>query len=211
MKVRIALTVLLGGLWTCVVSAAPNADGRLILHANSTLVYSSDNTAYCGMSQLDACSLSVVTIAADGNAYIVHAVAAFTDSTAGRLLGLTFGVDYDEGELEVVDLGSCGDFELATSTWPGPGSGTAITWFAPRSGRLVDCYWFAIYADETAHSTFRLAEHPTQGADFADDAQPANLDPIAGFGSVGFGTAGTCPCPPPESIAAGAWGVITGQ
>ena len=61
-----------------VVVAGPNAGGTLILHADASVVYTFDETAYCGGSGLAACSLAVVRVPADPEVMTVfYALAAF--------------------------------------------------------------------------------------------------------------------------------------
>lgn len=208
--VIIASSVVVSLFMNSNASAGPNVDGRLILHANESLVYSA-GADYCGQSDLTACSTAVVTLAATGSTQVLHALAAFTDSLDDRLAGLTFGIQYDDLELSVDAFASCGSFELPNDDWPNAGSGTAITWSTPRSGRLIECYWFAVYSTTDASSAFALTPHPAQGGFFADPSTPAVVDSIASFGSIGFGIPGTDPCPPPESIGGGSWGGIGGE
>ncbi len=157
--------------------AGPNAGGTLVLHANTSLAYA---------------AVSSVTGA---DPVVFFAVAAFPSGSSPRLAGLTFGVNYDSS-VTLVAQGACGDFELSTGDWPSSGAGTAITWNTANTGVLVPAYWFAgynYYAPQPAH--FGVGPHPTQGGNFADDAVPANLDPVSAFGVLGFDAPGSAPCP----------------
>lgn len=191
--------------------AGPNLDGRLVVHANTALVFTNENTGYCDQAGLAACSLAVTTLPADGGIHILHILAAFSDSVEARLSGVSFGIDYDDELVSVVDYGSCGTFELADPTWPAASSGTAITWSNRPSGRLIEVYWLAAYVAEGTPTVLELTSHPTQGGYFADGATPSNVDEIIGFGTLGFDTAGNLPCPPPEAVEGGSWGSIIGQ
>lgn len=207
----VALALVALGLGSFDASAGPNLDGRLILHSNASLMYTTENSGYCGQSALPACSLAVTTLPADGGTHVVHVVAAFSDSALARLSGVSFGIDYDPELIGIIEYGSCGDFELADPSWPDPSTGTAITWGDRPSGRLIEVYWLAAYIAEGQSTLLELTPHPTQGGYFADGAEPANLDEIADFGALGFDAAGSLPCPPPDFIEGGSWGSIIGQ
>jgi hypothetical protein len=182
----------------CVSGAAlagPNAGGTLILHANPAIVYTVDTTNYCGQGGLTVCDGAIDTVAGN-RIYVAFAIAAFHPSSSPALAGLTFGVAYP-GNIFIVAAGSCGDFELADDTWPASGSGTAVTFSTAENGHLVECYWFAAYNyySGSQSGSLCLTPHPIQGANFADDAVPANLDPSAGLGCLGFDEPGSSPCP----------------
>lgn len=108
---------------------------------------------------------------------------------------MTFGVDYDDQHLIILNQGPCADFELKDTAWPGAGSGTALTWSISKNVHLVELYWFACYATDTPSTTLRITAHPTQGGYFADGATPAVLDPVSDYGWFGFGEPGGLPCP----------------
>lgn len=190
-----ALLVLVLSSWNT-AAAGPNVDGTLILHANPALSYTTDATSYCGQSNLSECYLALATTPANPTAPTVfHALAAFPDDSSPSVKGVTFGVDYDQAAFTLVDWGHCANFELATASWPLPQSGTALTWNSPKTNRLFDAYWFAGYSTGLTPTTFELSLHPTQGATFADDATPSNLDEVAAFGTLGFNIPGSIPCP----------------
>jgi len=180
--------------------AGPNAGGTLILHANTTIVYTTDVEDYCGSGTggsqggLVLCADAVNHVEGAGTV-VFFAIGAFPDGSSPRVSGLVFGVNYPS-QIALVAQGSCADFELATGGWPASGEGTAITWNTTQQAQLVEAYWFAgyNYYSPDPH-VFALGLHPTQGGDFGDDAVPANLDPIQGFGSLGFDAPGFTPCP----------------
>jgi hypothetical protein len=127
---------------------------------------------------------------------IIFALAAFSESASPRLVGITFGIQYDPTDFVLVDSGPCADFELASDGWPSSGAGTALTWDTPQSSTLTELYWFAGYAAYASQpTTFALAPHPLHGANFADDSIPAVLDAATGLGAIGFGLDGIRPCP----------------
>ena len=125
--------------------AGPNAGGTLLLHANPSIIYS-DGTDYCGQSGLTACDSAVVTLPADpGVPKVFWATAAFPDSSSPRMSVITFGVDYDSTKFAIVEHHQCGDTELPMTTWPSPGSGTAVAWNTAQTDQLRDVYWFRGY------------------------------------------------------------------
>ncbi|MBK8230761.1 MAG: S8 family serine peptidase [Candidatus Eisenbacteria bacterium] len=179
---------------TGLARAAPNADGMLILHSNPTTVYSLGTGTYCGSSGLASCPEANTEAADPTQPTVFHALAAFPDESEPRLQGITFGVNYSEADFTLLELETCADFEVRTSDWPAPGSGTALSWNSARITHLTEVYWFVGYANSDSIATvFSLQAHPTQGAQFADDSTPPALDAIEGFGSLGFGSPGFNP------------------
>ncbi|MEZ4654212.1 MAG: hypothetical protein R3E12_11650 [Candidatus Eisenbacteria bacterium] len=178
----------LGTAW-----AGPNAGGTLILSLSEGTVYSPD-IDYCGVGTPATCADAVSR--ADGTSAtslaVINCLAAFPGQ-GGRLAGIAFGIYYNVDGVVVGDYGGCGDFELPDGAWPGNASGTAVTWATAQTDPLVNIYWFAAYGYDGYSLSVGL--HPTQGGNFADDSVPSELDPIAGFGHFGFGTAGDAPCP----------------
>lgn len=178
---------------TQTVMSGPNW-GTLILHGNPDIVYTDDGSSYCGQSNLESCNDAVLSIEGDGPV-VIHALAAFRVSTAPRLKGITFGIEY--GNCLVIDAwGACSDFELATGDWPASGQGTALTWNEVQTGQLTEVYWFACYVEGHTIDRLKTAPHPNQGGNFSDDSIPARLDPIRGYGVFGFNRLGFISCPP---------------
>ena len=56
--------------------------------------------------------------AGDGAIFKVYAVFPFGRSP--RVMGLTWGIDYDANNIIVTNWGNCGDFELNDTNWPRP-------------------------------------------------------------------------------------------
>ena len=179
---------------TCMGTAAlagPNAGGTLIAALSEGTVYTTDISDYCGTVTAPDCGSAIAQSAADAAPVVINVIAAF--NPGNRLSGITFGWSYD-ANVVIAASGMCGDFELANADWPNSGSGTAVTWFSAQTEQLVPVYWAAAYSYEGS-GALHLGLHPTQGGDFGDDSVPSQLDPIAGFGSFGFGIDGTVPCP----------------
>ncbi len=100
--------------------AGPNARGTLFFHANPDLSYR-PGRQYVGVSGLQSCSAAKDSVSVDG-VHIVHVMAAFPARSSPRLSGVTFGLFYDRERVAIANWQKCGDFELSTSDWPGPGS-----------------------------------------------------------------------------------------
>ncbi|MCB9465604.1 MAG: hypothetical protein H6682_18085 [Candidatus Eisenbacteria bacterium] len=172
----------------------PNANGALVLHSDPGVEYTFDQDSYCGATTLLTCGDAQVSTDRNFESVVMHVFAAFPRVASPRVAGVTFGVSYAECFV-LQGWGSCGDFELANADWPAAGEGTAVTWGSAQSGETVEVYWFAGYVYSFDSTTFDLIPHPTQGAFFADDDVPPNLDPIAALGRFGFGESGLLPCP----------------
>jgi len=179
--------------------AGSNGGGVLILHANPGLTWT-DSVDFCGGSELASCDSAIVTVVGGfPKTTVFHALAGFAAEASPKLSAVTFGIDYNDEALELVARGSCADFELSTDDWPDPGSGTALFWEVPRESKVNELYWFAAYVYSAADSSlFSLSPHPAQGGTFADDSLPSQLDPVTGFGSLGFAIQGAGLCPSPE-------------
>jgi len=147
----------------------------------------------------------VVTAPADPDSTVIfHVLAAVPEGSGPRLKGLTFRIEYDPERLTLADFGPCigdldnGAFELAGAGWPESATGTAIVFEYPRTDPLVTCYWFAGYVNSTGDSTFfGVTAHPDPAlaGTFGDGSIPSSLDPVAEYGWLGFGYAGSAPCP----------------
>lgn len=181
--------------------AGPHEGGTLILHS-ADIVFCLDEDVpgdLCGTSQnqdpLLDCNDAVVHESTTSAVYpIVYA--AFPATSSPRLAGIVFGIEYDPFQFYVLYAQGCGDFELPTGNWPNSGEGTAVTWNTAQTDHLVQIYFFAGYNYYGEDTSFDLIPHPIGGGNFADDAIPSNLDPIANYGRLGFfGDPGYLPCP----------------
>ena len=182
-----------------VALAGVNAGGTMILHANTTIQYTTNTTNYCGQSGLTACSSATASVPASPSVTTVfYALAAFPDPSSPRLKGLTFGIQYDHSKFELVAHGPCAGTEQPGAGWPGSGTGTSLAWNTTQTAGLVEAYWFAghVYASPDS-CAFILTPHPDPGlgGKFADDSVPSQLDSIADYGRLGFGVAGYRACP----------------
>jgi len=69
-----------------------------------------------------------------------------------------------------------------------------VTWDAAQTSQLIEVYYFVGYSISPDPALFTLGPHPTQGGLFGDDSVIGFLDPIAGYGALGFNTPGFVPC-----------------
>ncbi len=178
--------------------AGPNAGGTLIVHSRPDIEYCADTPTYCGLNDYSGgCAGLSTNLPSDpAITHVWWVTAAFPASSSPQLRGLTFGIAYEPSSLALVGWGKCGNFEIPDPTWPQPNSGTSMTWGTSQTGHLVDAYWFAGYTYQEGDYSFRLRTNPIHGGDFADNSVPSVLDPIADFGSLGFGNhPGYLPCP----------------
>jgi len=172
--------------------AGSNAGGTLVLHALD-LAYTTDGSVYCNQAPPRECeAINPTSSGAPLQVYTVLAV--FSAGNKPRLRGVEFGVSYS-GVL-IDDWGSCAEVEDPMSGWPASGTGTVVVWSQAQTERIVPIYWFAGYlASLTDAPSLELTPHPQNGGHFGDDHVPTHLDGIAGYGTMGFGQAGTAPCP----------------
>ncbi len=195
-------TLLVAAALACVsgtAMAGPNANGTLIVALSDGVVFTFDEDTYCGSHALDSCDAAIGRYDNSDTA-VLNVLAAFSGAASPRLAGVTFGVAYNDSEIFFQSWGSCGDFELATGGWPAPNEGTAVTYSVAQESSLTDVYWFAAYNYYGNANSFDLVAHPGQGANFADDDVPSNLDPISALGSFGFSTDGNVPCPQDDDL-----------
>lgn len=103
------------------VLAGPNEGGTLVIHANRSLVFTSDIQDYCGISALDSCSAAVTSVEWDpGKKIVFHVLAAFPPESSPRLKVLSFGIDYDPTKFVIAARQTCAGFEISDGRWPAP-------------------------------------------------------------------------------------------
>jgi hypothetical protein len=194
------LTVLVLLLLPAVVLAGPNAGGVLLVHANTSIVYTTDTTDYCGQSGLAACSEAIATAPWSDTTTVFHVIAAFPDTALPRLKAISWGVRWDASRLVIVNHGTCADFEIPDAGWPQSETGIGQSWEDTREALMAEVYWFAAYCYGAPSDTTSLVltPHPVQGGWFVDDEEPPNLDQITAYGRLGFGIPGFVPCEAPQ-------------
>ncbi len=184
----------LGDGTICDAPCNGNNGGVLVLHTEPGVLYTPDETSYCGNALPSRCE--EVNARIDGlETRVVCILALFDPESPSSVAGVTFGLDYDTDDILIVDSGSCGDFQFPSAEWPAPGSGTQVFWNDGQSGSAVEAVWLAPYSYSGGSSLLSLVPHPEHGAFFQDDSVPSVAVPIFDLGSLGFSTDGQVPCP----------------
>ncbi len=136
--------------------AGPNAGGVLVIHAPG-ITYVGGNVCSQGTAP-DSCGdvRAEIDDAGPDTLRVWKVYAAFPPGSSPRLKGLTFGVSYDgdysDGTGTVVRAyGTCTDFELAMTGWPGSNKGTSLLWDGrdSRGNRVASGRYFLLVTDET--------------------------------------------------------------
>jgi hypothetical protein len=186
--------------------AGPNDGGTIVVH-DPAFEFTNNIGDYCGLGVAPSACPSIDTRLDQswstefGVVWKVYA--AFPDGSAPRLKAMTFGINYNPLDVVVFAWGPCigdqneGAIEIQGPGWPHPDTGTALVFQHVQTAQLVECYWFGGYNYYNHPSLFRLRDHPDPvlGGKFADDSIPSLLDPIAGYGSMGFDMDGAPACP----------------
>lgn len=189
-RLTAVLTLLLGVSFVPAF-AGPNAGGVLIVHECQLV------RTYAYDCALDACVNADVQ--ADLDFPIMWKVwAAFPDGSSPRLKAFVMGAQFP-AEV-IVESGGLidpvGDFEIGQDGWPTvSGGGVGVVFGQVKTATLNDCYWLAGYA--YSQGVWSLTPHPQGPTLFVDDSIPPVEDPVAAFGSLGFGVPGSLPCPAP--------------
>ena len=169
-----------------------NEGGVLVVH-DTGLTYTTDNASYPSDPPF---SCDDVDNAAPAGVLTVWKVyAAFPEENFPRLKALTFGEAFNAASVTILGAGlpSEMDFEIPQNGWPNtPGGGVGISFYQTQTTHISEIYWFGGYGYQGA--LWSTAPHPVQATEFADDSIPPRVVPIAGLGSIGFGTAGETPC-----------------
>jgi hypothetical protein len=195
------LVVLLVGLESVgIANAGPHEGGVLIFHAawyNGRL-----GSDLCELDYPDHCEDAVVNVPW-GDLWTWSVLAAFPEGSSPRLMRVSFGVDYDERDLDMDDWEFCGFLETPQPGWPAPGSGTTVEWQSPQTDHLVRVGAFLAFTYSGSDTPFCLVPHPTEGGWFSDDSTPPVQDPIADYACLGFGVdPGYLPCPVSGEVGA---------
>jgi hypothetical protein len=196
--------ILLAAFFPTAAFAGPNAGGTLVAHDATLLVSAtSSSTSICSQGTIpDSCG--AIDTRLDGSSSsapkIWKVYAAFPATSSPSLSGISWGIHFDPDLLSVDAGGNCADWELNDNGWPDSDLGSQVTWQTAQTSHLVPVYWFAGYQVSTTPAAFELRGHPSQEGKFGDNTVPAVLDPIAGYGRLGFGSAGFNPCAGADSL-----------
>ena len=209
----VVLAIATGPAW-----AGPNANGVLMVH-NTGVQWSTDPFP----TVLPTCAEIVNTVAMgnEGGATPSQSVpvvwkvyAVFPLANSPRLVALGWGLT-----LSAVDGGGVvithndpapGVFKIVSAGWPPATTGVAEVGMSfPDSARttpVTELWWFDGYAYAGAlgePQMFSVVPHSNpMNQIFSDDQIPSNADPIAGYGTLGFGQPGYTFCPTGEIIGA---------
>jgi hypothetical protein len=187
-KLVLAMAVL--ALGATVAFAGPNAGVTVTVHGNVT--GAETNGDPCGnIPSPDLCVDTVPTAAPDASGeewFIVLAAGA----NPLAFTTIVFGIgDYDPYACYLDQYGPCfgdlGPLEVPSDGWPGPNSGTAVSW-APNclTGMMVPVYYFGAYV--YGPGIVPLGNfYPGQNAVVVSCDDPPVEDPIDRFGSFGCG------------------------
>ncbi len=193
---RLLLLIALLACSSVPVLAGPNAGGTIFFH-DANLAYTTDITDYCGLGTAPTSCQSADVRIDDNTPHVWKLYAAFASGTTPRLKAVAFGIHYATEEVTITAQGPCGaQLELTGPGWPAPDTGTSVVYIFPKETTLAELYWFGGYwYNSPTPAIFASRSHPDQGGNFADDSVPAILDPIAGYGTIGFGEDGVVACP----------------
>jgi len=186
-----------------VALAGPNAGGTIFVH-DPSLGYNGPGN-YCGQGVIPSDCEHAVTQHNGADYCVWKLYAAFKPCSAPRLKAIDFGVNYnawpgDPTGLVILDHGNClgdfsnGSYEYPGPGWPNPGSYDDVVFQYTQTTTLVEYYWFAGYAYYNGVGFFALGPGKDGGV-FADDEVPVVLDPIVGYGTLGFNQPGSIVCP----------------
>jgi hypothetical protein len=187
-------------LGATVAFAGPNEGVTVTVHGNITGV-ETDGLDVCGSIPIPAnCEDTVPAAIPDsfGEEWFI-VLAAGANPLA--FTTITFGIgDYDPYACYIDQSGPCfgslGPLELPSDGWPGPNTGTSVTW-APNclAGMLVPVYYLGVYI--YGPGVVPLGDHyPGQPAAVVSCDDPPVEDPIVDFGSFGCsGAQGEQACP----------------
>jgi hypothetical protein len=175
--------------------AGPNAGGTLIIHDTGLLgSVGPEGPVFTPLAECDAAD----TEAAVGVECTWVVYAAFPVEGIPRFKGLTFQERFDPAALIITGGGmtdSIAGRVVGYGGWPTTDGGVAWVTFNPaQTAKLVPICWFSGEAAASG-ATFRVSENPEAWAVFEDDSSPPEEDPVLGFGTLGFGAAGSNRCP----------------
>jgi hypothetical protein len=203
--ILIGLVMLAPALDRHPAQAATNRGGAFVLHACSGADSESDQTNGCPAdSGVHRLSQVRVRLRGDGKPHLVKLFAAFPEDSLGEIAGTCFGIRYS-ANVRVWSSGACnGDgIEASAVGWPASGGGTTISLSPMGRGTLIPLYWFLLSAKGPGY--FEIVPHPltSLGARFGNGSMPPRLEPVVGFGRIGFDVDGVLPVPGGETQTGG--------
>jgi len=216
-KFLLALVVL--AIASAPALAGPNENGVIVVH-NTGIAWSSDLTlppASPVPAFADPCpglgtfvnTMELGTTVADEKVWKVYA--AFPVANSPKLLGCAWGIGsapVNAGGVTVLHNGQSRalDFSITTSNWPGDQSFVGMSLDTTHVTTVTELWWFGGYGYAGTNGEPQMwcviPHNNPLNQFFVDDSTPRILDPIAGYGCLGFGQPGVTPCP--EGIVTGA-------
>jgi len=158
--------------------AGPFVDGRLYLHSQGALAFTSD------------CEGATTSVELTDEPTTLYVIADFPNPSPARLKWISFGVEYDPSRIEIVNQGFLADVYAEQGDWPMPGSGVRLEWIQDRIGHQIEIGWFRSQPNGESSAEVRLVPGPF-GGNFGDFIFH---EPIDGYGSFGFGIDGELEC-----------------
>jgi hypothetical protein len=193
----------------------PNSGGILVIHDAGVTIRTSDLLDCRSGSVPGDCAELDTQVDAEGltSLAVFRVYAAFPPAAQPRLVGVSWGIDYDPAKLEIIDGFNCADSAWPDAGWPQAGTGDLVAWNSTQLGHMVPVCAFAAYTEDPIGdgvSVLSLGPHPTQGGFFVDDTIVPLLTPIEDYGRLGFHTPGYGPCFGACCARGGCW-VATSQ
>ena len=216
-------------LWclASVAMAGPNAGGVLWVH-DTGLAYSTDSPGSPGGPVPADCSGVDNQQDLQEIKTVWKVYAAFPAGSSPRLSVVSWGLAVSAvgGGYVSIDAGGCGlpnadgpgtDLATTRNGWPDTDGGMIEQIFPirPRTATVIELYYFSGYGyggPSSIPQSFGTVPHAdAANRFFLDDATPHHADPIMGYGSLGFGQAGTTPCPTwdPDAVCCAPAGTCT--
>ena len=188
--------------------AGPNETGAIVVH-NTGVAWTTD-LSLPPASPVPRCveinsEIPMGSAPYDQSMPLVWKVyASFPVSSSPRLKGCGWGVSMtNDGAGQIVILGndapSPAVLYITSAGWPGNNTFIRMSFTdGVRTDAVNELFWFGGYAyagTAGEPQSFAIIPHSTpSNRFFFDDAVPANADPIAGYGTLGFGQPGVLPC-----------------
>lgn len=203
------------------VMAGPNDGGVIWVH-NTGIMFSSDLPLPPVSAKPSACTGVDTQQPADNVDRIWKVYAAFPAGSSPRLKTAGWGIEFPDANSSpyayvTMNAAGCGspdedgpgtDFWIGDRGFPTASGGqVGQSFLRARLASVVTLFYFAgagyIYPGTGLFPIWSAVPHGAPGNRiFGDDAFPSNVDPIMGYGSLGFGIPGTAPCPVSDPSAA---------
>ena len=195
------------------VQAGPNFGGTLIVHE----VELNATCEAVVSGPLSACAAVDNMVDSPFLCPAWKVYAAFPGNSQPRLKTLRWGISSSSDSLSVSSFVSPDPLAVdvvPTWGWPYSGTGVTMTFHTVQTAELVELFIFLGYngygSPIPSGAVWSTTSHPTESSVFLDDSAVPVEDPIADYGTLGFGVPGYTPCPEPLPVPAveTSWGRI---